>query len=191
VGAADGGRLQSRVLSFPYKHKMRWLNLLTQTPALAEIFLEGHNPYAHQKLDAADVDGLRQALQSNEVLQAYAIGRIVGAGRGVWAVTDQAVLLREDGQQGVTRIALNQVKTAQAVRGRFGHVLRLHTSGGAHSLFGVARELAAGFHQSLASLEVASQFDDAQAHSRHWRDDAPEGWLQDCLSDARQRLAHA
>jgi hypothetical protein len=170
---------------------MRWLNSLINGPAVVEIFLEGHNPYAHQKLDAGDVDALRQAMQPNETLQCYAIGRIVGAGRGVWAVTEQAVLLYEDGRQGVTRIALDQVQTAQAVRGRFGHVLRLHTSGGAHSLFGVARELAAGLHQALAARAIASQYDDAQAHSRHWRDDAPEGWLQDCLSDARQRLAPA
>ena len=170
---------------------MRWLNFLTQTPALAEIFLEGHNPYAHQKLDAADVDALRQGMPSTETLQGYAIGRIVGAGRGVWAVTDQAVLLREDGRQGVTRITIDQVQAAQAVRGRFGHVLRLQTSSGAYSLFGVARELAAGFHGGLVSRGIASQFDDAEAHSRHWRDPAPEAWVQDCLSDARHRLQPA
>ena len=80
---------------------MTVFNSLIHGDALAQILMEGHNPYALQKLETADVDALRQAMQTGEALQAYGVGRIVMSGRGVWAVTERAVLLRDASQQGV------------------------------------------------------------------------------------------
>lgn len=165
---------------------MKFLNSLIHGDALAQILMEGHNPYALQKLETADVDALRQAMQTGEALQAYAVGRIVMSGRGVWAVTERAVLLRDASQQGVQVIALDQVQAFEAERGRFGHTVRLSAQGRRSSLFGVDRELARALHLALQARGIASQFEDKQADSPFWR--SSEAAAQDCLQDARGRL---
>lgn len=170
---------------------MNFLNTIIHGGALAEVLLEGHNPHALQKLETADLDALRQQVFTTETLRAFASGRIVMAGRGVWAVTDQAVLLRDAGRKGVERIELANIQSFEAERGRFGHTLRLQASGRQWSLFGVDRELAQSMHEALQASGVASQFDDRAAKSYAWRDAAPAGWAQDCLADARKRLAMA
>lgn len=168
---------------------MNFLHSFIHGNALSEIFLEGHNPYAFQKLDEADVDAIRQKLQSSETLQGYVIGRIVGAGRGVWLVTDQSVVMRSAGVQGAQHIPLDQVERFEAVRGRYGHVVRLKAQGRTWSLFGVDRELAGELQQAFASRGVAGEPDDRPARSHAWREAAPQGWARDCLRDARVRLA--
>ncbi len=168
---------------------MKFLNSFIHGDALAQILMEGHNPYALQKLETADVDALRQAMQTGEALQAYGVGRIVMSGRGVWAVTERAVLLRDASHQGVQTIALDQVQSFEAVRGRFGHTVRLSAQGRQWSLFGVDRELARALHLAFEARGVASQFEDKQADSPFWR--ASEAAAQDCLLDARGRLQAA
>lgn len=170
------------------------MGLLThfiQGGALAELLIEGHNPYAHEKLRAADVDALRQQVFTTESLQAFASGRIVGAGRGIWALTSQALLLRNDSEAGVLRLALSELRGFEAVRGRYGHTLRLQTADRQWSLFGVDRDLAQGLHQALQAAGIRSQFDDRVARSAAWREAAPAGWSQECLNDLRSRLAMA
>lgn len=155
---------------------------------LTEIFIEGHNPYALRKLYTADVDELRQQVKSSEAIQAYVTGRMVGAGRGVWLLTDQAVILRNAMHKGVERIEINEVESFEAVRGRYGHTVRLRAAGRAWSLFGVAGELAGVWDGVLKARGYASDCDPRPAQSPFWRDAAPGGWVQECLSDARQRL---
>lgn len=168
---------------------MNFLNSFIHGNALAEIFMEGHNPHALKKLDEADVDAIRQEVLTTETLQGYVIGRIVGAGRGVWLVTDQAVVMRSAGVHGVRRLALDQVEHFEAVRGRYGHVVRLKAQGRSWSLFGVDRELAGELAQALQARGIAVVHDDRPARSHAWRDSAPQGWARDCLQDARRRLA--
>jgi hypothetical protein len=59
---------------------MNFLNAFFHGEALAEILMEGHNPYALKKLEAADVDALRDSLRAGEALLGYAVGRIVMSG---------------------------------------------------------------------------------------------------------------
>jgi hypothetical protein len=165
---------------------MNFLNSLVHGDAVAQILMEGHNPYALQKLETADVDALRQAMHTGEALQAYAVGRIVMSGRGVWALTDRALLLRNASHQGVHAIALDQVQAFEAVRGRFGHTVRLSAQGRQWSLYGVDCELARALHLALQARGVASQFEDKPADSPFWR--SSEAAAQDCLQDARGRL---
>jgi hypothetical protein len=167
---------------------MRLLKAITQAHSLIEIFLEGHNPHSLQKLATADVDALRQKMHSSEGLQAYVVGRMVGAGRGVWAVTDQSVLLCNDAIEGVDRLALKEVQRFEAERGRFGHVVRLHTSARTWSLFGVNRELAAEMHRFIQSQGTPSTFDNRVARARQFQESEPADWAQDCLHDAQMRL---
>lgn len=168
---------------------MNFLNSLIHGDALTEILMEGHNPYALQKLDTADVDALRQAMQTGDTLQGYVIGRIVMSGRGVWAVTERCVLLRNASQTGVHTIALDQVQHFEAVRGRFGHTVRLSAQGRQWSLYGVDRELTRSLHLAFQARGIASQFEDKPADSPFWR--SSEAAARDCLQDARGRLQPA
>ncbi|MEY2619105.1 MAG: hypothetical protein RL522_2107 [Pseudomonadota bacterium] len=168
---------------------MKFLNSFIHGDALAEILMEGHNPYALQKLDTADIDALRQQMQTGEKLQGYVIGRIVMSGRGVWAVTERSVLLRNADPQGVQAIALDQVQGFEAVRGRFGHTVRLAAQGRNWSLFGVDRELARSLHLAFESRGISSRFEDKPADCPFWR--STEAAAQDCLQDARGRVQPA
>lgn len=171
---------------------MNFLNSFIHGEALAEILMEGHNPYARHKLETADVDALRQQMRVGDVLQGYALGRIVMSGRGVWAVTGQSVLLRNARQQGVEAIALDQVEGFEAVRGRFGHTVRLRARGRGWSLYGVDRELARSLHLAFQARGIASAFADQPALSGVWEATLAAGPdAQDCLQDARSRLQAA
>ncbi len=170
---------------------MGLLNSFVYGDSLTQILLEGHNPYALQKLNTADVDALRQQMFSSERLRAYVSGRIVGSGSGVWAVTDQAVLVRNAQRVGVERVLLGEVTGFETERGRFGHAVRLQTAGRGWSLYGVDRDLARSVHEALLAAGVPSRFDDRPAKSRQWQNAAPAGWALDCIEDARRRLSPA
>ena len=170
---------------------MNLLNTLLQADAMAGMFLEGHNPSARDKLSESDVDAMRQKLQTGEALQAYVVGRVVGAGQGVWLLTDQAVVLRNSGHKGAERLSLNQVSHFESVRGRFGHVVRLKAQGRALSLYGVDRELAAAMHSAFAGQGIASSHEDKEARSWFWREAQTPHWTQDGLMDAKRRLSLA
>ena len=171
---------------------MNFLNTFFHGEALAEILMEGHNPYALQKLETADVDALRDSLRAGEALAGYVVGRIVMSGRGVWAVTNESVLLRNVRHQGVVSIPLQQVESFEAVRGRFGHTVRLRIQDRAWSLFGADRELARSMHLAFQAHGVTSQFEDKPARSDRWNAvSTASAGAQDCLLDARSRLQAA
>ncbi|MEY4712247.1 MAG: hypothetical protein RIS88_1697 [Pseudomonadota bacterium] len=168
---------------------MNFLNAFLHGEALAEILMEGHNPYARHRLETADVDALRQQMRAGDALQGYAVGRIVSSGRGVWAVTRHSVLMRNARRQGVEVIALDQVEGFEAVRGRFGHTVRLRAQGRGWSLYGVDRELARSLHLAFQVRGIASVFEDLPALSAVWEATLAAGpHAQDCLQDARSRL---
>ena len=170
---------------------MAFFDSFAHGEALTEILLEGHNPDAGLKLATADVDALRQQLMTSERLQAFVIGRIVGAGRGVWALTDQSVVLRDAARSAVHRLARAQLVGFEATLGRYGYTVRLQTAARAWSLFGVDRERARQMHESLEAGGTPSQWDDRPLRAVAWRDAQAPGWAQDCLEDARKRLALA
>ncbi len=168
---------------------MSFFNSFIHNEALAEVLLEGHNPLASQKLLTSDVDALRQHMLSSEGLSGYVTGRAVGAGRGVWALTGQAMLMRTEARPRVQRVPLAEVLGFEAECGRFGHTVRLDAESGHWSLYGVDRELARQMHEAFLAARLPSQFDERPARSRLWRNTQPAGWAQDCLHDARRRLA--
>ncbi len=170
---------------------MAWFDSFIHGEALTEIFLEGHNPYAHLKLEAADLDAIRQQVRVSETLLGYVTGRVVGAGRGVWLVTDQAVVMRSGSSRAARRIALDEVAFFETERGRFGHTVRMQAEGRAWSLYGVDRELAGTLQQALQARGIAARHDERTTRHAAWQEAAPAGWAQDCLRDARARLALA
>ena len=167
---------------------MRWLLSFTQGEALTEVFVEGHNPRAQRKLETADVDALRQQMYSTETLQAYVIGRIVLAGRGVWALTDQALYVPSATGRQIDRVPLAELQGFEAERGGYGHTVRVGLPERSCSLYGVDRDMAQQMHAAMQRLGVASRFDERQARSYAWRQASRPGWPQDCLRDAQLRL---
>jgi hypothetical protein len=171
---------------------MSFFNSFIHGEKLTEFLIEGHNPDARLQLPAADVDALRQHMQPGEVVRAYVSGRVVMSGRGVWVVTDASVLVLDATQRSVTRADVRQVDGLEAVRGRYGHTVRLTVQGRQHSLYGADAELARAMHQSLQSLGVSSVFEDKPARGTLWAAfSGPHPSVEDCLNDARQRLQAA
>jgi hypothetical protein len=104
---------------------------------LVEMLIEGGNPHAVRKLPQGEVDLLRDQLAPDERIRAYVSGRVVGAGRGVWVLTDRSVIvLASGGPVRVRKLALQELQAAECDRGRYGETLRLRISGQTHSLYG-------------------------------------------------------
>ncbi len=168
---------------------MSFINSFIHGHKLLEFLIEGHNPDARLKLSTDDVDALRQKMQTGEALRAYLLGRVVNSGRGVWVVTDSYVLIRNVIENSVTRIDRVQVDHFEAVRGRYGHTVRLIAQDRQHSLYGADAEFARNMHQAFESLGVASSFEDKPARGTLWAAySGPHPSAQDSLTDARQRL---
>lgn len=171
---------------------MSFLNSFIHGDKLTEFLIEGHNPDARQKLPTDDVDALRQHIQTGEVLRAYVTGRVVMSGRGVWAVTEKQVLIRNATRNSLAHIDVSQIAHFEAVRGRYGHTVRLLAQGRQYSMYGVDAELAMGMHRALASLGVNSTFENKPPRGTLWAAySGPLPSAEDCLLDAKQRLLAA
>jgi hypothetical protein len=171
---------------------MSFLNSFIHGDKLTEFLIEGHNPDARQKLLNDDVDALRQHMQTGEVLRAYVLGRVVMSGRGVWALTEKQILIRNAARQSLARIDIAHIANFEAVRGRYGHTVRILADGREHSMYGVDAALAQSMHVALASLGVASAFEDKPARGTLWAAySEPQPSANDCLIDAKERLLAA
>lgn len=171
---------------------MSFLNSFIHGDKLTEFLIEGHNPDARQKLLTSDVDVLRQHTETGGVLKAYAVGRIVNSGRGVWVLNEKCLLIRNSTRQGVERIEFFAIDCFEAVCGRYGHTVRIWVQGHQYSMYGVDSGLAREMHVALTSGGVTSSFEDRSPRGTLWA--TYSGHLpsvEDCLIDARQRLLAA
>jgi hypothetical protein len=126
---------------------------------LVEIFIEGSNPYAKQHLSAQDVDAVRHMLPAGERIQAYAIGRVVGAGRGVWVVTEKTLLAVMQGNRPATQSwALEQLTSFEGQKGKYGYTLRAQCSGETISMFGADHSLALMCQRAVAARNQHTSF---------------------------------
>jgi hypothetical protein len=129
---------------------MAWLDFLKNGNELSELLIEGQNPYGAQLLKQADVDQLRDHIQPGERVLAYVLGRVVLAGRGLWLLTDQHLLISEnDSGTLVHHLALKDVTDAQCVKGKYGYTLRVTAAGQQRSVYGASSHLAAVFFRAL------------------------------------------
>ena len=104
---------------------------------LVAMLLDGDNPHAMRKLPQDDVELLRNQLARNERIRAYVIGRVVGAGRGVWVLTDRSLIaLFSVGRVKVRKLELTALEAVESERGRYGQTLRVRLAGHALSLYG-------------------------------------------------------
>jgi hypothetical protein len=121
-----------------------------------EILFEGHDPSAHQLLRHADVDLMRNHLNRDEAICAYATGRAVGAGRTIWAVTTQSLLVVQTSKrQHVRKLDLSQIEQVEAEEGRYGFSLRALLPDARVGLYGVHRSFAVLALRALARPAVA------------------------------------
>ena len=143
---------------------MAWLDSLKYGNELSELLIEGHNPYSASLLQAADVAPLQPHLSAGERLQAYVLGRVVLAGRGLWVLTEGHVLMNLEGTaQPVLTVALKDITEAQCQRGKYGYTLRITVAGQCWSLYGTSAALAAAFYASLQrSVHCTPVFKPAQ-----------------------------
>lgn len=169
---------------------MSLLDSFIHGDALTEIFIEGHNPYARQKLPTHVADALRQHIHAPDALQAYVCGREVMSGAGTWAVTQSLFLIHHAVTQNVTALELAQITRFEAVRGKYGHTVRVTAQGRTWAMFGADKDLAGAMHQALTAKGVASSFEDKPARGTLWAAySGPHPSTEQCLADARQRLA--
>lgn len=142
-----------------------------------EILIEGGNPYADQLLRHADVDLIRNHLQRDERITAYATGRSVAVGRTIWVVTSQSLLVVQTGKRpGVRKLALDSIEQADAEKGRYGHTLSAQLGGARLGLYGIAQSFAVLTLRALArparleatrGIGQTTLSEEAQAHAQH------------------------
>ena len=136
---------------------MAWLDFLKNGNELSELLIEGHNPYGAQLLKQADVDQMRDHIQPEERVLAYVLGRVVLAGRGLWLLTDQNLLISEnDSGTLVHHLALKDITEAECVKGKYGYTLRVTAAGQQRSVYGASSHLAAVFYRALGQKAPCS-----------------------------------
>lgn len=129
---------------------MAWLDFLKNGNELSELLIEGANPYGASLLKQADVDQMRDHIQPLERVLAYVLGRVVLAGRGLWLLTDQQLLVSEHGSGNlVHHFALGDITEAECVKGKYGYTLRVTAAGQQRSVYGASAHMAAVFYRAL------------------------------------------
>ena len=136
---------------------MAWLDFLKNGNELSELLIEGQNPYGAQLLKQADVDQMRDHLQPGERVLAYVLGRVVLAGRGLWLLTDQNLLISENDRGTlVHHLALKDITQAECIKGKYGYTLRVTAAGQQRSVYGASSHLAAVFYRALGQKAPCS-----------------------------------
>ena len=129
---------------------MAWLDFLKNGNELSELLIEGQNPYSASLLKQTDVDQLRDHVKPQERVLAYVLGRVVLAGRGLWLLTDQQLLISEhDSGNLVHHFALSDITEAECLKGKYGYTLRVTAAGQLRSVYGASAHMAAVFYRSL------------------------------------------
>lgn len=138
---------------------MQIFNTLKYGNDLVELLIEGSNPYAKQHLSAQDIDDVRKVLPQGERIQAYGIGRVVGAGRGVWVITERSLLAFMQGHRPAAQAwALEQITSFEGQKGKYGYTLRAECGGSAISMYGVDHSLALMCQRAVAAHNKHTSF---------------------------------
>ncbi len=115
-----------------------------------EILIEGMNPEAGGPLGEGEFSRVRAALQPDEQLCSFVRGRIVGAGEGLWVLTEQRVLLLQSGRRrAVNALPLAAIQRVTLQAGRYGSTVALFTADQRLSVFAAHAGLARAFVAAL------------------------------------------
>jgi hypothetical protein len=130
---------------------MAWLDFLKNGNELAELLIEGNNPYGASLLKPSDVAQMAPHIQSGEQVQAYVLGRVTMAGRGLWLLTDQHLLISEqDTGHEVHVVPFSQLSEVECLKGKYGFTLRISAQQQRFSMYGTSAHMAVMFHQKLS-----------------------------------------
>lgn len=166
---------------------MAWLDFLKNGNELTELLIEGNNPYSASLLKDSDVEQLLPHLAHADQVQAYVLGRVVMAGRGLWLLTQQHLLISEqDNDPHVHVLPLSQLSQAECLKGKYGYTLRITAAGQRFSVYGTSAHMAAAFYQKLSqSVNCAPVAKPTHLDA----DDVAQ--VQHHFSDAASRLQHS
>lgn len=160
---------------------MAWLDFLKNGNELSELLIEGNNPYGARQLAASDVDQIKPHLQPTEHVMAYVLGRVALAGRGLWVLTDQHLLVSTHANDPqVQRFKLSELSNVACVKGKYGYTLRATVAHQQLSVYGTSAHMAAMFYRELGQkLECAPVVkppilddDDVSQATHHFKDAA-------------------
>ena len=130
---------------------MAWLDFVKNGNELSELLIEGTNPYGNCLLKQTDVDPMRDHVPSEDQVLAYVLGRVVLAGRGLWLLTDSTLLISEnDNDARVHAYKLQDISSAECVKGKYGYTLRVTAMGQQRSVYGASAQFATVFYRALA-----------------------------------------
>ena len=116
-----------------------------------EILIEGMNPEAGGPLSDTELSRVRAAMAVDEHLGSFVRGRVVGAGGGLWVLTEQRLLMLQDGRRrAVNTLPLTAVQRLTCESGRYGSTVALFTADQRLSLFAADAGLAQTFVAALA-----------------------------------------
>ncbi len=165
---------------------MAWLDFLKNGNELSELLIEGNNPYGASLLKPSDVEQMKQHLQPSENAQAYVLGRVAMAGRGLWLLTNQRLLISEaDNNPQVHAFRFDQLSQGECLKGKYGYTLRITAQGKQFSVYGTSAQMAAIFYQQLGQQVACAA---VEKPPRLDADDVAQ--VQHHFSDAGARLAH-
>jgi hypothetical protein len=123
---------------------------------LSELLIEGDNPYGARQLAPSDVSQIKPHLQASEHVIAYVLGRVALAGRGLWVLTDQHLMVSShDSDAQVQRIKLSEISTMACVKGKYGFTLRATVGADQLSVYGASPHMAAMFYREAAQRSIA------------------------------------
>jgi hypothetical protein len=163
---------------------MAWLDFLKNGNELSELLIEGNNPYGARLLNATDVAQMARHVQPQEQVQAYVLGRVAMAGRGLWVLTSDRLLISEqDNSPEVQAFSWSQLSEGECQKGKYGYTLRVTAGGKRFSVYGTCAHMAAMFYEQLGtSVSCAPVVKPATVDA----DDLAQ--VQHNFSDAAQRL---
>ena len=129
---------------------MAWLNFLKNGNELSELLIEGNNPYGARLLADSDVTQIKPHIQAHEQVMADVLGRVALAGRGLWVLTDQHLLVStHDHDPQVQRFKLSELSNVACVKGKYGFTLRATVAHQQLSVYGTSAHMAAMFYRAI------------------------------------------
>ncbi len=152
---------------------MKLTEYLRTRNELIEMLVDGINAHAMRKLPQDEVEILRNQLDRDERIRAYVIGRVVGAGRGVWVLTDRSLIaLFNTGPVKLRKLALSALETVASESGYYGQTLRVRVDGKALSLYACDPTYAALVVRALPTRQPVAEAqvtldDEALANALH------------------------
>jgi len=123
-----------------------------------EILFGSKDTDASTPITDDELSRVRAALQPGEYAGCYVRGRIVGAGAGLWVLSEKRLFRVGTGRsRQVETLPLAEIKSLSLEAGRYGSTVVMHTASQRYSLFAANEKLAQDFVAAISSHLPQSQ----------------------------------